>query len=244
MPSSREHKLHVGIIMDGNGRWASRRGLTRSEGHRAGIDALRRVVRAAPDLNVGTLTVHAFSSDNWKRPQAETAELMAMFAHYLDAETEDLVRDGVRLSVIGRRDRLPDGLAAEIARSEAVTEWGDALHLRVAIDYSARDAILSAAHEASHLPELTRDAFASLLSQSAPDVDLLIRTSGEQRLSDFLLWECAYAEFFFTPQLWPDFDAADLAEAIEVYHRRERRFGALPAETTALANGQASASPA
>jgi undecaprenyl diphosphate synthase len=241
MPSSRDHKLHVGIIMDGNGRWAQRRGLSRSEGHAAGIEALRRVVRAAPDMNVGTLTVHAFSSDNWKRPQAETAELMTMFARYLDAETEDLVRDGVRLSVIGRRDRLPGGLAGEIERSEAATEWGDALHLRVAIDYSARDAILSAAQEASHLPELTRDTFASLLSRSAPDVDLLIRTSGEQRLSDFLLWECAYAEFYFTQQLWPDFDAADLTEAIEAYHRRERRFGALPAEAL---NGQAAAAPA
>jgi undecaprenyl diphosphate synthase len=238
MPSSRGHKLHVGIIMDGNGRWARRRGLSRSEGHEAGIEALRRTVRAAPDMNIGTLTVHAFSSDNWKRPQAETAELMAMFARYLDAETEDLVRDGVRLSVIGRRDRLPDGLAAEIERSEAATEWGDALHLRVAIDYSARDAILSAAQEAAQIPELTRETFASLLSHSGPDVDLLIRTSGEQRLSDFLLWECAYAEFFFTQQLWPDFDASDLAEAIEAYHRRERRFGALPA--SAALNGQAS----
>lgn len=243
MPSSREHKLHVGIIMDGNGRWARRRGLSRSEGHEAGIEALRRVVRAAPDMNVGTLTVHAFSSDNWKRPQAETAALMAMFAQYLDAETEDLVRDGVRFSVIGRRDRLPEGLAAEIERSEAATEWGDALHLRVAIDYSARDAILNAAREAARLPELSREEFAALLQPvQAPDVDLLIRTSGEQRLSDFLLWECAYAEFFFTQQLWPDFDAADLAEAIEAYQRRERRFGALPAE--ALANGHAGASPA
>lgn len=245
MPSPRNHKLHVAIIMDGNGRWARRRGLSRSEGHEAGIDALRRVVRAAPDQNVGTLTVHAFSSDNWKRPQAETGELMAMFAHYLDVETEDLVRDGVRLSVIGRRDRLPGGLAGEIERSEAATEWGDALHLRVAIDYSARDAILHAAREAARFPELSREEFAALLSEpgKAPDVDLLIRTSGEQRLSDFLLWECAYAEFYFTQQLWPDFDAADLAEAVEAYHRRERRFGALPAEAAAL-NGQAGASPA
>ncbi len=241
MPSSRDHKLHVAIIMDGNGRWARQRGLTRSQGHEAGIEALRRVVRAAPDLNVATLTVHAFSSDNWKRPESEVAALMDLMRRYLDSETEDLVRDGVRLSFIGRRNRLPSDLIAEINRSEAATEWGDALHLRVAVNYSARDAILTAAHEAARLPELTREAFASLLSDRVADVDLLIRTSGEQRLSDFLLWESAYAEFYFTEKLWPDFDAADLAEAVQAFHQRERRFGALAAEVTPSLNGQAAA---
>jgi undecaprenyl diphosphate synthase len=241
MPSSLDRKLHVAIIMDGNGRWARRRGLTRSQGHEAGIEALRRVVRATPDLDVATLTVHAFSSDNWKRPEAEVAALMDLFRRYLDSETEDLVRDGVRLNFIGRRDRLPSDLIAEIERSEAATEWGDALHLRVAVDYSARDAILTAAHEAARLPELTRETFASLLSHRVPDVDLLIRTSGEQRLSDFLLWECAYAEFYFTEKLWPDFDAADLAEAVEAFHRRERRFGALASDVAPSVNGQTAA---
>ncbi len=240
MPSSHDSKLHVAIIMDGNGRWARCRGLTRTQGHEAGIEALRRVVRAAPDLDVETLTVHAFSSDNWKRPEAEVAALMDLFRHYLDSETEDLVRDGVRLSFIGRRDRLPAGLISEIERSEAATEWGDALHLRVAVDYSARDAILQAAHDAARLPELTRDSFASLLSQQAPDVDLLIRTSGEQRLSDFLLWECAYAEFYFTETLWPDFDGDELKQAISAFHKRERRYGAL-SDTAPSLNGHATA---
>jgi undecaprenyl diphosphate synthase len=229
MPSSLDRKFHVAVIMDGNGRWARRRGMPRSDGHEQGIAALRRIVAAAPDLNVGTLTVHAFSSDNWKRPPEETGALMNLFRHYLDSETENLVRDGVRLSFLGRRDRLPADLVAEIERSEAATEWGDLLHLRVAIDYSAREAILKAAQQAAKLPGLTRESFANLLAGDVPDVDLLIRTSGEQRLSDFLLWECAYAELYFTERLWPDFDANDLAAAVQVFRRRERRFGALPA---------------
>lgn len=227
MPSSRDGKLHIGIIMDGNGRWAVRRGLPRSAGHEAGIEALRKVVQAAPDLGAGTLTVHAFSSDNWKRPPAEIAALMDLFRRYLDRETEDLVRDGVRLSFIGRRDRLPSDLVMEIERSEAATEWGDALHLRVAVDYSARDAILAAANR--DMGSLTRQSLEAQLTGGAADVDLLIRTSGEQRLSDFLLWECAYAELCFTDTLWPDFDGADLAAAIAEFRRRERRFGALAA---------------
>ncbi len=225
MPSSRNGKLHIGVIMDGNGRWAARRGLPRKAGHEAGIEALRKVVQAAPDLGVGILTVHAFSSDNWKRPPAETGALMELFRRYLDSETEDLVRDGVRLSFIGRRDRLPSDLVLEIERSEAATEWGDALNLRVAVDYSARDAILAAARHG----DLTRDDFEARLTGGAPQVDLLIRTSGEQRLSDFLLWECAYAELFFTDKFWPDFDAEDLRAAIGEYRRRERRFGAIAA---------------
>jgi len=228
MPSSltSQGKLHLAIIMDGNGRWASQRGKPRRDGHEAGIDALRRVVRAAPDAGIETLTVYAFSSDNWKRPSAEVAELMEMFRHYLDHETEDLVRDGVKLSIVGRRDRLPTGLVAEIERAEAATEWGDLLHLRIAVDYSARDMILAAARQAAAENTLTREAMTEKLG--ACDVDLLIRTSGEQRLSDFLLWECAYAELHFTPVLWPDFAEADLREALAAFRGRERRFGARP----------------
>lgn len=200
--------------------------MPRREGHIAGIEALRRLVRAAPNENIGTLTVYAFSSDNWKRPAEEVADLMALFMHYLDSETEDLVRDGIKLSIIGRRDRLAPSLVSEIERAEAATEWGDLLHLRVAIDYSARDALLEAAKRASDSGALTREGLSAQLG--APDVDLLIRTSGEQRLSDFLLWECAYAELYFTPTHWPDFGEKDLTEALMAFRTRQRRFGALP----------------
>jgi len=215
MPSSLQCKhnpLHVAIIMDGNGRWAASRGLPRREGHRAGIEALKRVVEAAPDSGVATLTAHAFSSDNWKRPGDETGELMILFRQYLDSETENLVAQGVRLSFLGRRDRLPEDLRSEMARAEAVTEWGDTLDLRVAVDYSAREAIVAAVKEGI-VP--------------GPDVDLLIRTGGEQRLSDFLLWECAYAELYFSPVPWPDFSPAHLSQAVAEFHHRHRRFGGL-----------------
>jgi len=208
-------KLHVALIMDGNGRWASRRGKPCRDGHRAGIEALRRIVKAAPDMGIAILTVHAFSAANWKRSPEEIADLFALFREYLDNETEGLVADGVKLQFIGRRDRLPEELVAEMERAEAVTEWGDALTLRVALDYSAREAILTAAKDGSEI---------------GPDVDLLIRTSGEQRLSDFLLWECAYAEFYFTGTLWPDFAEADLTQALAEFRLRQRRFGARPAE--------------
>lgn len=222
--------LHVAVIMDGNGRWANARGMPRIAGHRAGARAVRRVVEAAPDAGVGTLTLYAFSSDNWKRPPREVGALMRLFRSYLASETEKLIENGVRLTVIGRRDRLPEVLARAIAGAEAATAGGDRLHLRLAIDYSARDAILRAAALARGR-DVTRDEFASLLGtvvgadEPAPDVDLLIRSGGEQRLSDFLLWECAYAELYFTPRMWPDFDAAALGEAVAEFHRRERRFG-------------------
>ena len=219
---------HVAIIMDGNGRWACAQGLPRVAGHRAGIDALREIVRAAPDRGIQTLSVYAFSADNWQRPPAEVAALMRLFSEYLDSETEDLVRDGVRLSVIGRRDRLAPALVAEIERSEAATQFGDALHLRVAIDYSARQALLAAAHDLG--PDATDADLTRELAGDAGAVDLLIRTSGEQRLSDFMLWECAYAELYFTPKHWPDFAPGDLAEALSAFRARSRTFGALPAE--------------
>ena len=222
-------KLHVGIIMDGNGRWATRRGLSRLRGHEAGVEAIRRVVEAAPDQGVGTLTLYAFSSDNWRRPRAEVTALMGLLGFYLANEIEALVRNGVRLTVIGRRDRLPDGMANAIARAEAATGNGDALHLRIAIDYSARDAILNAAARAAGIANLTRETFSEFITGEANlrDVDLIVRTSGEKRLSDFLLWEGAYAELHFTERMWPEFEADDLAEALSSFHRRERRFGGL-----------------
>ncbi|MHC2466386.1 di-trans,poly-cis-decaprenylcistransferase [Bradyrhizobium embrapense] len=224
-------RLHVGIIMDGNGRWATRRGLSRLRGHEAGVEAIRRIVEAAPDQGVGTLTLYAFSSDNWRRPKAEVTALMGLLRFYLANEIAALVRNGVRLTVIGRRDRLPDGIAAAITRAEAETADGTTLHLRIAIDYSARDAILSAAARAAGAGQLSREAFADLITGEAGlrDVDLIIRTSGEKRLSDFLLWEGAYAELHFTERMWPEFEADDLADALASFYRRERRFGGLTA---------------
>jgi undecaprenyl diphosphate synthase len=231
MQSARDGKRnadHVAIIMDGNGRWARAQNLPRSAGHRAGIDALRRIVRAAPGHGIRTLTVFAFSADNWRRPANEVAILMQLFGEFLDAETEDLVCDGVRLSIIGRRDRLSPALVGEIERSEQATQFGDALHLRVAVDYSARAAIAEAARALG--PDASEENLATALTGEDGDVDLLIRTAGERRLSDFLLWECAYAEFVFTPRLWPDFTEADLAAALADFGARNRTFGAIPAE--------------
>ncbi len=200
--------LHVAIIMDGNGRWATRRGLPRGAGHRAGAETVRRIVEAAPGLGITALTMYAFSADNWKRPAGEIAILMRLFARYLHGEVARLAAQGVRLSLIGRRDRLPAPLVSGIAAAEQGTAGGVRLHLRLAVDYSARTAIRA-------------DAI-------LPDVDLLIRTGGEQRLSDFLLWESAYAELWFTGCMWPDFSAGDLAAAVADFRARERRFGGLP----------------
>jgi undecaprenyl diphosphate synthase len=225
--------LHVAIVMDGNGRWAAARGLRRLAGHRRGVRAARRVVEAAPALGVGTLTLFAFSSDNWKRPRAEVDGLMALLGSFLRRHGAGLAARGVRLSLIGRRDRLAPALREAVAEAEAETARARRLHLRLAIDYSARDMILRAFACCRGVAGLDRDAFASRLGAAyggsgAPDVDLLIRTGGEQRLSDFLLWESAYAELCFLPRLWPDFGPVDLAAAISQFHTRERRFGSLP----------------
>jgi undecaprenyl diphosphate synthase len=222
-------RIHAAIIMDGNGRWATRRGMPRQAGHAAGVEALGRVVEAAPDLGIGTLTVYAFSADNWQRPPAEVGALMGLLRRYVEAETRRLAEGGARLTVIGRRDRLPADIAAAIARAERTTAGGTKLHLRVAVDYSARDAILTAAEAMAQAGELTREGVSRLLAGEAAhsDVDLLVRTGGEKRLSDFLLWECAYAELYFTDRLWPDFTAEDLGAAIAAFHGRERRFGRL-----------------
>jgi undecaprenyl diphosphate synthase len=224
--------LHVAIIMDGNGRWAMRQGLPRSAGHRAGVQAVRRVVEAAPDLGITSLTLFAFSSDNWRRPREETAALMGLLRHYLRAEIRELVDSGARLTVIGRRDRLPPGLAEEIAAAELASAAGRKLNLRIALDYSSRDAILAAAAACRAERAPSRVEFGRLLAGArhvlAADVDLLIRSGGEKRLSDFLLWECAYAELCFVDTLWPDFGAEDLRAALADFRRRERRFGGVP----------------
>lgn len=223
-------KLHVAIIMDGNGRWATRRGLPRALGHRAGVTSVRDIVEAAPGLGVSTLTLFAFSSDNWRRPADEVGALMALLRTYLRAECQRLSKNGVRFSVIGRRDRLPGRLAEEIAATEVATSSGDGLHLRLAIDYSARDSILRAASDLRG-QSLTAEVFAQRVAQAADEdgdvlaVDLLIRTGGEKRLSDFLLWESAYAELCFTDKMWPDFRSEDLQEALREFDQRDRRFG-------------------
>ena len=230
--------LHVAIIMDGSGRWASERGLERSQGHRAGVETVRRVIAAAPHLGVSTLTLHSFSSGNWQRPPEEVASLFGIFEDFLFAEPALWLTSGVRLSVIGRRDRLPASLLQTIEYAENATSGCHRLHLRLAIDYSARYAILDAAHRldpASHEnpDEAGKAQFERLLAgaegESVPNVDLLVRTGGEQRLSDFMLWECAYAELYFTPRLWPDFTGEDLDFALKEFHSRDRRFGAVPA---------------
>ncbi|MCI0692919.1 di-trans,poly-cis-decaprenylcistransferase [candidate division KSB1 bacterium] len=239
MSTAFDHKtepqgLHVAIIMDGNGRWANARSLPRVAGHRAGAEALRPIVEAAPQLGIKTLTVYAFSSDNWQRPGPEVKALMRLFHAYLLSEAKRCLANGVRLNIIGRRDRFQPALREVMERVEAATVQGQTLHLRVALDYSSRDAILRAACKVNGAKEISRERFACLLAEvdhagvTAPDVDLLIRTGGEKRLSDFLLWECAYAELFFTKRMWPDFRPADLEAAIKEFHLRERRFGRIP----------------
>jgi undecaprenyl diphosphate synthase len=216
--------LHAAIIMDGNGRWATSRGLPRVAGHRAGAEALRRAVEAAPGLGIGTLTVYAFSSDNWRRPRTEVSALMKLFHLYLRRERDRCVENGVHVTVMGRRDRLPAMILPEIEAVETATRGGKKLHLRLAVDYSSREAIVNAARQLKG--QVTRERLSQALE--GPDVDLLIRTGDEKRLSDFLLWEAAYAELFFLPVMWPDFQASDLAAAVAEFHSRERRFGAVP----------------
>jgi undecaprenyl diphosphate synthase len=223
--------LHVAINMDGNGRWALLRGRPREAGHVAGATAVRRTVEAAPAFGITTLTLYAFSSDNWRRPRCEVDNLMFLLRQYLDTECANLTASGVRFNVIGRRDRIPGSLRSSIALVKERTSEGTSLHVRVAIDYSARDALLAAAGRVAKGIRPTREAFERAMYESihAPsgtrDVDLLIRTGGEQRLSDFLLWESAYAELFFTDVLWPDFTEADLASAVQAFAARDRRYG-------------------
>ncbi len=240
--------LHVAVVMDGNGRWATRRGLPRTAGHRAGAEAVRRVVEAAPGLGIGVLTLFAFSADNWGRPRPEVAALMRLLRAYLRAETARCVENGLRVSVIGRRDRLAPSIVRAIRRVEHATRGGPRLHLRIALDYSAREAIARAALGWARAASPDLELLGRMVAQSAgdgpavPDVDLLVRTGGERRLSDFLLWECAYAELHFTDRMWPDFEAADLAAALAEFRRRERRFGRLPDPPRAPAGAHDAAS--
>jgi undecaprenyl diphosphate synthase len=233
-PRDHEPRFHVAIIPDGNGRWAATRGLPRSAGHEAGVEAVRRVVAAAPGLGIDLLTFYTFSADNWERPANEVRGLLEVLARFLRDEAERYAREGVRLSVIGRRDRLAPELRAAMAAAERATTAGRRLHLRLAVDYSAQESILRAACRMISSLEISAQEFSRLLGLvgfddgPSPEVDLLIRSGGEQRLSDFLLWESVYAELVFTPRLWPDFAANDLAAAVEEFHRRDRRFGRVP----------------
>jgi undecaprenyl diphosphate synthase len=223
--------MHVAIIMDGNGRWATQRGLTRATGHRRGAQAVRDIVRAATREPIDVLTLYAFSSDNWSRPNDEVRNLMRLLKRHLISETAQCVDNGVRVSIIGRRDRLASGLLQTITNTEAATQAGTQLELRLAIDYSGREAIERASAIKALDPEKT---FPCCLTEAihavdeTPPVDLLIRTGGEHRLSDFLLWESAYAELLFIDTYWPDFDEPEFLAALEAYQRRERRFGGVP----------------
>ena len=237
--------MHVAIIMDVNGRWAGRRGLPRTAGHIEGARTVRRIVEAAAGAGVGTLTLYAFSSDNWGRPAREVSALLKLFRRYLLTETERCVAQQIRLNIIGRRDRLGAALLRAVEHGERQSAHGTGMHLRMAVDYSARHSILQAAAGGGIAGD-SADDFAQFRSRlnavnhsaPAPDVDLLIRTGGDQRLSDFLLWECAYAELYFTECLWPDFAAADLGRALEDFSRRQRRYGKVSEPLTAQALAQ------
>ncbi|MEZ5813576.1 MAG: isoprenyl transferase [Alphaproteobacteria bacterium] len=226
---------HVAIIMDGNGRWAAARGLRRTAGHKQGAEAVRKVVKAAGELGIEYLTLFGFSSENWKRPDDEIKDLMNLLRYYLRAETADLHKNGVRLRVVGDRNAFDADIVKMIEHAEALTEDNGEITVVMALNYGGRNDILHAAkrlHEAHLGEKLSMETIEAqfpgfLMTQGVPDPDLLIRTSGEQRISNFLLWQCAYSEFVFTETLWPDFSKAYLEAALEEYAGRERRFGAL-----------------
>ena len=229
-PVPAESARNVAIIMDGNGRWASRRGLPLLAGHRAGTRALKRTVEAAPDLGVRSLAVYAFSTENWGRPPDEVEDLMTLFADTIEREFPDLHRQGVRVHFVGRRDRCPDSLRALMEDMESRTAANTRLDLWVAFDYGSRDEIVGAARALMEAgtasSDIDEDALrAHLYAPEMPDPDLVIRTSGEVRISNFLLWQSAYAELEFVPTLWPDFGGDELAGALAAYAQRRRRFG-------------------
>jgi len=217
----------VAIIMDGNGRWARGRGLPTGAGHRAGARALKDVVRRAGDIGIRDLTVYSFSTENWNRPEDEVDDLMGLFAELIDREVPELHAEGVQVRFIGRRERLDARLRARIEAAEELTAGNDRLRLFIAMNYGGRQEIVDAARRfAACGPDAGEEEFRALLyGPDLRDPELVIRTSGEQRLSNFLLWQSAYSELFFSPRLWPDFTAQDLEEAIADYGRRERRFG-------------------
>jgi undecaprenyl diphosphate synthase len=227
--------MHVAIIMDGNGRWAAQRRLPRSAGHRAGAKAVDAIVTAAARRGIGTLTLYAFSSANWSRPSVEVSALFTLLRRYLATQTQRCLEQSIRINVIGRRDRLSEELRQLIERSERATAHGSGMRLRIAVDYSAQHSLLETCRRLQSATVIDRSRFVEQLaavdhaSEAAPEVDLLIRTGGEQRLSDFLLWECAYAEFHFVQCLWPDFDQQAFEQALADYARRDRRFGGISA---------------
>jgi len=231
---------HVAIIMDGNGRWAAARGLPRGEGHRRGVEALRRTVRAAGDLGIGILTIFSFSAENWSRPPSEIRELMGLLRRFIRNDLADLHRNGVHVRVIGDRDDLAPDIRGLLEEAEELTKDNEKLTLVVAFNYGARQEIARAAQRLAAevaagrvaLADVTADKLATYLdAPDLPDPDLIIRTSGEQRLSNFLLWQAAYSELVFVPVYWPDFDRAALEQAIVEFRGRERRFGGLVAKT-------------
>jgi undecaprenyl diphosphate synthase len=236
--------MHVAIIMDGNGRWATHRGLPRAAGHAEGAKSVRMVVETAARAGIDTLTLYAFSAANWARPPAEISALMKLFGQYLFSETRRCVEQSICVNVIGRRDRLSDNLLRSIEQSERLSESCTGMHLRVAVDYSSQYSLTKAAELAARgaaaNTELTADDIERSLhevdhsARAAGPVDLLIRTGNERRLSDFLLWECAYAELHFSDCLWPDFDEARFRRALSDYAGRQRRFGGLTAQSGEL----------
>ena len=233
-PDGTSGPTHVAIIMDGNGRWAKARGLPRVAGHRRGADAVRRVVRGAGELGIPVLTLFAFSTENWTRPADEVSDLMGLLRHYLRSELDELRRNGARLRVIGSREGLAADIVRDIADAEKLTATNARIDVNICINYGSRDEIIYAARNLARrvaVGELTVDEIdhssfeRELLTAGVPDPDLLIRTSGEQRISNFLLWQCAYAELVFVDTLWPDFGKEHLEQAIAEFRRRERRYG-------------------
>jgi len=227
---------HLAVIMDGNGRWAKQRGLPRWRGHEMGVTAIRRLAEAACQRGIPIVTLFAFSSENWKRPAREIHFLFTLFQRYLIHEQGDLLRNGIRISAIGRRDRMPAAIGEALASTEAATKDCTRLHLRLALDYGARYEIVEAARALVRgiangelrAGQVTEAVFAGILNPDATaDPDLIIRTGGEQRLSNFLLWQAAYSELYFCPKMWPDFEESDLEEALTDFHSRTRRFGGL-----------------
>jgi undecaprenyl diphosphate synthase len=227
--------MHIAIIMDGNGRWALRQRRPRTLGHRAGAEAVNRIVEAAARRRVGSLTLYALSAANWQRPLDEVSGLFALFRHHLQTQTRRCLEQSIRINVIGRRDRLSAELLDLIERSERATAHCTGMRLRIAVDYSAQHSLIEVCRRLRSEDGIERSRFAETLAAvdhvalPAPEVDLLIRTGGEKRLSDFLLWECAYAELHFVDCLWPDFDERTFDEALQEYARRDRRFGAIDA---------------
>lgn len=236
IPLSGDLPQHVAIIMDGNGRWAQARGMSRTEGHRRGADAARKTIEAIKEIGIPFVTIFAFSSENWNRPDAEVGDLMDLMRHYLRKETAELHKTGARLRVIGQRDRLPRDVQDMIQKAEDLTRDNTQLTVQIALSYGGRDDIVTAARRIAKLvkqSDLEADAIDEtvfsnyLMTAGVPDPDLLIRTSGEARISNFLLWQCAYAEFYFTETLWPDFGKDDVLKAIQSFQKRNRRFGAI-----------------